>query len=88
MHTMAERVINKLGGARKVADMLGLSRQAVYKWTYPMEYNGTGGLIPHRRQLELMVAAKQRGIILEAEDFFPRMPDDKKTKIQGIQKGR
>jgi len=54
-----------------VANMLGLSVQAVYKWTYSIEEGGTGGLIPHRRQIELMVAAKQRGIMLSPEDFFP-----------------
>jgi hypothetical protein len=37
-----------------------------------MSKGGTGGLIPHRRQIELMVAAKQRGIILTKDDFFPK----------------
>jgi hypothetical protein len=74
MHKIAERVLRKLGGARRVAEMLGTSPQAIYKWTYPREYGGTGGLIPHRRQLELMVTAKQRGIVLTADDFFPKVP--------------
>jgi hypothetical protein len=49
-----------------------MSTQGVYKWMWPMTKGGTGGLIPHRRQIELMVAAKQRGIILTKDDFFPK----------------
>lgn len=77
MHKIAERILRKLGGPRNVAQMLGTSPQAIYKWTYPREYGGTGGLIPHRRQLELMIVAKQRGIVLTPEDFFPRVPHAK-----------
>lgn len=73
MHKIAERVVKKLGGAYKVAELLNCSPQAVYKWSYPREYGGTGGLIPHRRQLELMLVAKLHGIELTADDFFPRV---------------
>jgi len=72
MHLIANRVITKLGGPRAVAGMLAMSTQGVYKWMWPMTKGGTGGLIPHRRQIELMVAAKQRGIILTKDDFFPK----------------
>ena len=76
VHMVAQRVIKKLGGPRVVADMLAMSTQAVYKWTWPTEKGGTGGFIPTRRQIELMVAAKQRGIILTKDDFFPKDPDN------------
>lgn len=71
-HKIAERVINKLGGTRAVSLMLGISTQAIYKWMRPLHENGTGGFIPHRRQIELMVAAKLRGITLTPDDFFPK----------------
>lgn len=75
-HLIAKRVIKKLGGPTAVAGMLAMSRQGVYKWMWAMNKGGTGGLIPARRQLELMVAAKQRGIILTKDDFFPKdLPD-------------
>lgn len=74
MHKVAERVINKCGGPRKVAKMLGLTPTAVYKWTYPFEAGGTNGLIPTKRVIELMVAAKFYGITLTPEDFFPKPP--------------
>lgn len=75
MHKVATRVINKLGGVRAVSLMLGISPQAIYRWTWPKENFGGGGLIPLRRQLELMIAAKHRGIELKPEDFFPRVPN-------------
>ena len=72
MHTMAIRVIRKLGGPVRVADLLGMTRQAVYKWTCPREKGGTGGYIPARRELELMLVAKMNGIKLTKDDFFPQ----------------
>jgi DNA invertase Pin-like site-specific DNA recombinase len=75
-HLVAKRIINKLGGARAVSLMLGVSVQAVYKWLVPIKEGGCGGLIPVRRQIELMVAAAQRGIKLTPDDFFPKVPDD------------
>jgi DNA-binding transcriptional regulator Cro len=85
MHKVAKRVINKLGGARNVALMIGISVQAVYKWTYPIDEGGTGGLIPHRRQIELMVASKQHGIVLTPSDFFPKgTPKDEPPEVSSI----
>lgn len=74
MHEIAKRVINKCGGARRVSVMLGMSVQAVYKWTYPPTRGGTNGLIPAQKQIELMVAAHRYGIPLTPEDFFPKPP--------------
>ena len=87
VHLIAQRVIKKLGGPRVVADMLAMSTQAVYKWTWPTEKGGTGGFIPARRQIELMVASKQRGIILTKDDFFPKDADDA-DEIQSEPQGR
>ena len=75
MHRIAERVIQKCGGPKAVADMLGTSVQAIYNWTYPRDKGGTGGYIPAKRQLELMVVARQYGIVLTHKDFFPRVAD-------------
>ena len=72
MHLVAKRLIDKLGGVRAVAGMLNLSTQAVHKWTKPKDKGGTGGFIPSHRQVELMVAAKLRGLELHETDFFPR----------------
>ena len=85
MHKIAERMIKKLGGAYKVAEMIHCSPQAVYKWTYPREFGGTGGLIPHRRQLELMLVAKLYGFDLTADEFFPKVPAPKKDTPNGTE---
>lgn len=77
-HKVAERVINKLGGARAVAGMLGMTTQAIYRWMKPIDEGGSGGLIPMKRQLELMVAAHQRGLELSHEDFYPSLGSKKK----------
>lgn len=76
MHTMALRVIRKLGGPVRVAELLGTTRQAIYKWTYPRDRGGTGGYIPARRQLELMIVARMNGIELSKDDFFPQEGKD------------
>jgi hypothetical protein len=52
--------------------MLGISVQAVYKWNTSADVGGSNGLIPHRRQMELMIAAKRHGIDLVPNDFFPK----------------
>ena len=75
-HLVAKRVIKKLVGPRAVAGMLAMSTQAVYKWMWPFDKGGTGGLIPARRQIELMIAARQRGIMLTKDDFFPKDAPD------------
>ena len=74
MLTIAHSVIKKLGGPRAVAGMLAMSTQAVYKWMWPKSKGGTGGLIPAQKQIQLIVAARQRGIMLTKDDFFPKDP--------------
>lgn len=60
----AKDIITKCGGAQAVADMLGLNFSAVYRWVYR-------GFIPARRQSDLLNAARERGIDLTPDDFFP-----------------
>lgn len=72
---IAEQVIEKCGGARKVQEMLAsegenLRINAVYKFTYEKNRGGTGGLIPARYQEPLLVAARKAGIDLVPADFF------------------
>lgn len=45
-HTPARMVITAAGGYRRLADLLGISRETPYKWTRPPERGGTGGRIP------------------------------------------
>jgi hypothetical protein len=68
---ISRHVIAKCGGPQAVADMLGISRNAVDRWKYAVESGGTGGIIPTRRQIELVEKARARGIELSPADFFP-----------------
>lgn len=71
METVAEHVITKCGGARRVAEMLSLDTATVHKWKYPAERGGTGGVVPAGRQFELLSKAREAGIDLIPNDFFP-----------------
>ena len=72
--TIADSIIRKCGGHAQVAQWLGLSLTQVYRWTYPRERGGTGGLVPARRQGELLAKARAAGVDLEPADFFPAEP--------------
>ena len=67
----ADMVIEKFGGHRVVAEILGIDVSRVYRWTYSREQGGTGGSIPQKHQIPLMNAAREKGIILSHADFFP-----------------
>lgn len=66
----ALRIIDKCGGFRAVAKMLGVDVSGVHRWTYPKERGGTDGRIPSRRQQPLINAALAAGIPLSPTDFF------------------
>lgn len=68
--TVAGRVIAKCGGFQTVADWLGLSLPQVYKFTYPREKGGTGGIIPAKHQPTLLQKSRETGGALEPGDFF------------------
>lgn len=70
MMNPAQTVITICGGFRAVAEMVGRDETRVYRWTYPKERGGTGGLIPADCQQVLLNAAKKRGIPLRPEHFF------------------
>lgn len=72
MSNPAENVIRKCGGHQVVADWLGVDVTRVYRWTYPRERGGTGGLVPTKHQSALLERARQEGIPLEPADFFEK----------------
>lgn len=72
--TQAERVLAKFGGARRLSallDHLGRSKDpaSIYKWTYPKERGGTGGVIPTSAWKDLILAARMEGILLTSDDM-------------------
>lgn len=67
--TVAERVIERCGGAKEIAAWLGIHETIVYKWTYDRGQAGAG-LVPAKYQSPLLIAARERGINLRPEHFF------------------
>jgi len=67
----AKRVIDKFGGPQACADAIGRHVSTVHRWTYPVEKGGTGGVIPRRRERELLREAATRQIALSPVDFLP-----------------
>lgn len=76
MSSVAKHVIEKCGGAKAVAEMLGIAVSSVHKWKYPVDRGGTNGVVPAGRQQELLARARQRGIDLSPSDFFLDPPAD------------
>lgn len=73
----ATRILAKFGGARRLASALkalGIPRDpaTIYKWTYPREKGGTGGLIPTAAWPDVLKAARMEGILISPEDMDPR----------------
>ena len=55
----AHPVVEKLGGRRAVAEHLGLSISAIHRWCSSPP-KGTGGRIPHKHWVNLMLLAEKR----------------------------
>lgn len=76
--SQAERIIEKFGGARRLARILketdpknSLTPSSIYRWLYPKEKGGTGGKVPTQSLETVMRAARFEGILLTTEDLFP-----------------
>jgi hypothetical protein len=67
----ATSIIKRLGGEAKVSEITGRGLTAPYKWQYPVEKGGTGGLIPQKVHPLLLDYARANGIPLSAADFLP-----------------
>jgi len=74
----AWRVFDRFGGVMKTAKALkalgpqhARDRSTLYRWTYPREKNGTGGLIPASAMPSIMRAARLHGIVIRPDDIYP-----------------
>lgn len=75
--TQAERIFRKFGGARGLMRALkGIGHEwnpsSIYRWNYPREKGGSGGLIPTAAWPALLQAARVEGVHLASEEFDPR----------------
>lgn len=78
--SQSERVIGKFGSAPNLARALlaiGSPKTvtSIYRWVYPKEKGGTGGLVPPQAWDAIIKAAHYEGIQITSEDFDPRVLD-------------
>jgi hypothetical protein len=66
----ASSIIKKLGGEAVVSGVTETAYTAPYRWQYPRDRKGTGGLIPQRYHRTLLDYARSKGISLKAEEFL------------------
>lgn len=74
--SQAEAIIRRFGGPMALASALakaGTPRtpSAIYRWTYPKERGGSGGLVPTGAVMDVKRAATYAGITLRPEDWDP-----------------
>ena len=68
----ARTIIDMCGGVKALSQMINVAKSNVYRWSYPVERGGSGGMIPTRQQAKLLAAARAKGIDLRPEHFFPK----------------
>ncbi len=65
----AKSIIAKIG-IDKVSEITGKHVSRVYRWMYPKDRGGTGGMIPHSEAPALLAYAQTNDIDLTPADFF------------------
>lgn len=70
-YRQAQHIIDKCGGVKATAALVGRHYSWVLKWTYPKDRGGRGGLIPDEDQQVLMLKARKGMADLCPSDFFP-----------------
>lgn len=67
----ARTIIDYIGGAKAVAEIVGKHPSRVYRWAYPNEKReGCGGIVPLKDQQRLLDHCQRFGIDLLRDDFF------------------
>lgn len=64
-----EEIIDKLGGKEYLAELLNITKGAVYSWFYPKP-KGSAGKIPAARAIQIYELAKERGIDCTLKDVI------------------
>lgn len=66
----ASKIIKRLGGEAKVAEITGTAFTAPYRWQHEKSKGGSNGLIPQRHHRALLDYARSHKIPLHAEEFL------------------
>ena len=78
----ARSIIERLGGVDVVAGITGKHRTRVFRWMYPPDRGGTGGMIPLREIPKLLKFATSTGKRLRHADFFNTPPRRSRGCVQ------
>lgn len=75
--TQVDRIVSKFGGWKALWNALktaGFDRDltALYRWSYPKEKGGAGGVVPTHSMHQILEAARSEGVHLTTEDLDPR----------------
>lgn len=70
-YTQARRIISLFGSPYKMSQYVRVSPAQIYKWTWPKEKGGTGGLIPAQAMAEVLRGARLAGILIGPDDLYP-----------------
>lgn len=70
MHMEPAKSILDVIGYETAATVTGKHISRVYRWTYPTDRGGTGGVIPHADALKLLAHARSSGLTLSEADFL------------------
>jgi len=68
--TIAQNITRKFGGAAHLAAVVGVDVSTVYRWSYPCNRGGTGGIIPAKYHQMILDRSKCIGVDLSPSDFF------------------
>jgi len=64
----AEKIVAKLGGPYKTAELVGVDPSSVFRWMSPVASNG---IIPRSSAMIIRRIARQNGILITEADWMP-----------------
>jgi hypothetical protein len=65
----AKSILDRVG-YETAARLTGKHISRIYRWTYPANRGGTGGVIPHGDAMKLLVHARDAGLSIDELDFM------------------
>lgn len=66
-----QTVADKVGGIKALAALAERNPKSVYRWTWPVDRGGTGGLVPLSAQRRIVANARAKGVDVSFADFAP-----------------
>lgn len=67
--TPARKIIDRCGGTKRTAELVGCKMNWIYKWTTAVKSGGLGGRVPERARRTLLDCARRGIVDLTPADF-------------------